>query len=188
MITTRNVTAQRPKRREKLVFTTTKTIEHKEPKVPVIPKEKPVSITTGSIGDVQDIADKKKRDDIMKERKAFKAGDMVFCSKTGEFVKQVEPEIITAPAIVKDGEGNLMPTIKVEEKVEARISPRLEHDDDGNVIEMGISGGTELEVEEKEVVVVEKKKPWNKMNAKERKEYQIKNKNKKGEQNAKRKD
>ncbi len=109
MITTKDITAQRPKRREKLVFTTTKTIEHKEPKTPVIPKEKPVSITTGSIGDVQDIADKKKRDDIMKERKAFESGDMVFCSKSGEFVTQKRKEKTLIELIKENGRMEVVP-------------------------------------------------------------------------------
>ena len=97
MKTTREINVDLTKGKLKLRHVTTKDIDAgvrvEPPKEPI----KPRSVSTTTLPDVADIAEKKRRDDIMAERKA-----------------QSKVEIITAPAIVKDGEGNLMPTITDE--------------------------------------------------------------------------
>lgn len=123
MITTREINVDLRKG-SKLDRVTTKDVDAnpkvKFPKKPIKAK----GISTSNIADVSDILEKKRRDDIAKEKK------LAMKDKKKITMAEKEVEIITAPAIVKDGEGKPMPTIK-------------------------------------------EKKPWNKMNAKERKEYQM---------------
>ena len=117
MITTKQVNVNLTRGKLKLRHVTTKNIDAsirvEPPKAPIKTK----SITTTTQQDVADIAEKKRRDDIMAERK---------------LTMKDAKKIVISQAIPK--------------KVTVR--------------------------NEKKIVVIEKKKPWNKMNAKERKEYQ----------------
>ena len=121
MITSRQVNVNLRKLAGKHGSVTTKQIELQKVKTPDEgSRPKPVAVSTAMIGDLQGKIEKKERDAVMKQRKAFN-------EKTGEFTVKGETVMCKCP-IVSENEKD------------------------------------------------EEKKPWNKMNAKERKEYQIKNK------------
>lgn len=105
MITTREINVDLTKGKLKLRRVSTKDIDAgvrvEPPKEPI--KTRGVSTTT--LPDVADIAEKKRRDDIAVEKKLA----MRDAKKVAMAEKKVE--IITAPAIVKDGEGKLLPTV-----------------------------------------------------------------------------
>ena len=118
MITTRQINVNLSKEKLKLRHVTTKGIDAgvkvEPPKAPI----KPRSVTTTTLPGVADIAEKKRRDDIAKEKKlAMKDEKKIVIVERKKGPKLVEPS--------------------------------------------------------KELMVELTKKPWNKMNAKERKEYQI---------------
>ena len=114
MITTKQINVNLAKEKLKLRHVTTKGIDAgvqvEPPKAPI----KPRGVTTTTLADVADIAEKKRRDDIAAEQKfAMKDEKKIVINEKGEankgFAKgdavcQKEPEIITAPAIVKDEE------------------------------------------------------------------------------------
>jgi len=134
MITTKEINVNLAKEKLKLRGVTTKNIDAGVRVEPPKAKIKPRGISTTTLADVADMAEKKRRDDIAVEKK------LAMKDEKKIVMIEKEPEIITAPAIVKDEDGN---------------SVRL--DEIGSpAIEVGIE-----------------KKPWNKMNAKERKEYQV---------------
>lgn len=119
MITTRQINAKLRNERRKLISVITRNVlpERKE-----IPKKgdisKPVSINTHEMADVEDIKEKKRRDDIMKQRVEFEKGDMVFQEETGEFVtKKIAEKTLTDHA--KESEMKVVP-FKVETGVKKK--------------------------------------------------------------------
>lgn len=113
IMTTREIYVHLAKGQRKLERTTTKHVDASikvvQPKIP----QKPVTLSTAGLPDVSDIIDKKKRDDIMVQRKlylkdqkklaqnekkkakivkkAFEKGDMIYQDKTGEVVVIEKP-------------------------------------------------------------------------------------------------
>jgi len=141
MITTRQVNVKLNKGKLKLRHVTTKHIDASVRVEPPKGKIKPRSITTTTLPDVADIAEKKRRDDIAKEKK---------------LAMKNEKKIVIA-------EEKVTPIIKIDDEdflVNAGSEPNKE------IIEL-------VKSNVKKAVKLEEKKPWNKMNAKERKEYQI---------------
>ncbi|TES93503.1 MAG: hypothetical protein E3J87_02195 [Candidatus Cloacimonadota bacterium] len=132
MKTTRDINVILGKGKIKLRHVTTKDIDVgvrvEPPKTPIKTK----SITTTTLADVADIAEKKRRDDIAKERK--------LAMKDEKKIVIAEKETTTEPMIT--------------------ITHPVAKD-----IKVGKITTGEYEIDEE-------KKPWNKMNAKERKEYQ----------------
>ena len=106
MITTSQINVDLTKGKLKLRRATTKDIDAgvrvEPPKEPI----KPRSVSTTTLPDVADMAEKKRRDEI--------AAEKGLAMKDDKKIVIAELEIITAPAIVKDGEGQPMPTIKVK--------------------------------------------------------------------------
>ena len=132
MITTKEINVDLAKEKLKLRGVTTKDIDAGVKVEPPKAKIKPRGVSTTNMADVADIAEKKKRDDIMVERKlAMKDEKKIVMAEKEEIIEPMET--ITHP-VAKD--------IKVGKTT---------------------TGEYEVEVE---------KKPWNKMNAKERKEHQ----------------
>lgn len=125
MITTKQINVNLTRGKLKLRHVTTRNIDAgvrvEPPKVPIKTK----SITTTTLPDVADIAEKKRRNDIMAEKK-----------------------------------------IMMEDKKKLIINKK------GEANKGFVKGDAVYREEEKAEKSVEKK-PWNKMNAKERKEYQI---------------
>lgn len=121
MITTKQINVNLSRGKLKLRHVTTKDVDASvrvEPPKEPIKRKGLATITTTTLPDVADIAEKKRRDDIAIEKK---------------LAMKDEKKIVISQAIPK--------------KIIVR--------------------------NEKKIVVIEKKKPWNKMNAKERKEYQV---------------
>ena len=145
MITTRQINVNLSKEKLKLRHVTTKDIDAgvkvEPPKVPI----KPRGVTTTTLPGIADIAEKKRRDDIAKEKKlAMKDAKKIVIAKEKAKVDQVFSIVNDFPKTPKE----------VKEVME---KPALQRD-----------------------MIVKEKKPWNKMNAKERKEYQIEKAKKKG--------
>lgn len=121
MITTRQVNVDLTKGKLKLRHVSTKDINAgvkiEPPKAPI--KARGVSTTT--LPDVADIKEKKRRDDIAKEKKKATitkpVGEIKLDIKDVKKLVMAEKkpeskvEIITVPAIIKDGEGESAPTI-----------------------------------------------------------------------------
>jgi hypothetical protein len=117
MITTRNINVNLDKGKLKLRHVTTKNIDAgvrvEPPKEPVKTK----SITTTTLADVADIAEKKRRDDIAAERKlAMKDEKKIVIAKE----KSIEPIEIIAYPIAKDGESGSTVSTKQEIKEEKK--------------------------------------------------------------------
>jgi len=120
MITTREINVNLNKGKLKLRHVSTRNINAgvrvEPPKEPI----KPRGVTTTTLPDVADIAEKKRRDDIAEERKLAMKDEKKIAQKEE---KKVGAEIITAPAIVKDEEGTPVrldeigsPAIEVEDE------------------------------------------------------------------------
>ena len=124
MITTRQINVDLAKEKLKLRGVTTRNIDAGVRVEPPKAKIKPRGVSTTTLADVADIAEKKRRDDIMVEKK------------------------------------------KLDKKDEKKIV----------MVEKG--KGPKLVEPSKELMAELTKKPWNKMNAKERKEYQVEKKKK----------
>ena len=151
MITTRQINVDLAKEKLKLRGVTTKDIDAgvrvEPPKAPI----KPRGVSTTTLADVADIAEKKRRDDIMAERKAA----LIKSDKEKKLAMKDEKKIV----INEKGEANKAfkkgdAVYQKEEKEEKEKGPKLVEPSKGLMAELT-------------------KKPWNKMNAKERKEYQI---------------
>jgi len=146
MITTKQINVNLSKGKIKLRHVTTKDIDAgvrvEPPKAP-IKKKSLATITTTTLPDVADVAEKKRRDDIAEEKKlAMKDEKKIAIVRE---VKIIEPMETIAHPITKNYEEPLV-----------------------------TAGEYEIEVE---------KKPWNKMNAKERKEYRAEKAKNKEEKN-----
>ena len=146
MITTRQINVDLAKEKLKLRGVTTKNIDAgvrvEPPKAPI----KPRGVSTTTLSDVADIAEKKRRDDIMAEKKVLE--------KAGK---------------------------KAEKKAMALEEKKLAMKDEKKIIMEEKEKGPKLVEPSKELMAELTKKPWNKMNAKERKEYQIEKARKKEE-------
>ena len=140
MITTRQINVDLAKEKLKLRGVTTKNIDAGVRVEPPKAKIKPRGVSTTTLSDVADIAEKKRRDDIMVEKKKFDKKD----KKKIVQVKK-KPEKTDKEFAREVGAKFVSTNIPIEHKAE--------------------------------------KKPWNKMNAKERKEYQIEKARKKEEKN-----
>ena len=130
MITSRQINVNLTRGKLKLRQVTTKDIN---PGIRVEPPKEPIKprgVSTTTQADVVDIAEKKRRDDIAKEKKALE-------------VARKKAEVAEKKLAMKDAKK-----IVIAEK------PKLVDPS-------------------KELMAELTKKPWNKMNAKERKEYQI---------------
>ena len=68
MITTRQIEADNPKKEEKLKQATTKDIDTTPPMPKNLNPQKATQVSTRNIEDVADIAEKKRRDEIMAEK------------------------------------------------------------------------------------------------------------------------
>ena len=113
MITTKQINVNLSKGKLKLRQVTTKEVDASlrvEPPKEPIKLKKIASITTTTLPDVADIAEKKRRDDIAKEKKLAMKDE----KKIAMAEKEVEGK--TAPAIVKNGEGKSIPIIKEVKK------------------------------------------------------------------------
>ena len=71
MITTRQIDADNPKKAEKLKQATTKDVDASIPRTENPNPQKSVNVSTRNITDVADIAEKKRRDAIMAEKKGI---------------------------------------------------------------------------------------------------------------------
>ena len=92
MITTREIDVNLKKGNLKHRQVTTKNINAG---VRVEPPKEPIksrSVTTATLPDVADIAEKKKRDDIMAEKVAFEKGDAVYQDEKGKLIVKEKPE------------------------------------------------------------------------------------------------
>jgi len=148
MITTRQINVDLAKEKLKLRGVTTRNIDAGVRVEPPKGKIKPRGVSTTTLADVADIAEKKRRDDIMAEKKlAMKDEKKIVIEKKKD--KQVFSTVNDFPKTPKE----------VVEK----------------------ERGSKLVEPSKELIVELTKKPWNKMNAKERKEYQAKKARKKKE-------
>lgn len=121
MITTRQVSVDLAKEKLKLRRVTTKTVDASDRVEPPKGKIKPRGVTSTTLADVADIAEKKRRDDIMKEKKKLMIKDAKKLAQKKK--KEAEVEIIIAPAIVKDEEGTPVrldeigsPAIEIDEE------------------------------------------------------------------------
>ena len=137
MKTTREINVNLTRGKLKLRQVTTKNVDAslrvEPPKEPI----KPRGVSTTTQADVADIAEKKRRDDIAKEKK---------------LAMKDEKKIVTV-------EKKTIPVIKIDDrKLVGLIADEIA-----------------------QMPLITEKKPWNKMNAKERKEYQIEKAKKKEE-------
>ena len=85
MITTRQIDADNPKKAEKLRQATTKDVDASIPRTENLNPQKSVNVSTRNIADVADIAEKKRRDEIMAEKEpfGFHEGEVVYHNGKG---------------------------------------------------------------------------------------------------------
>jgi len=92
MITTREINVNLDKGRAKLKRRTTKDVDASirvvKPKEPI----KAQGVSTSNIADVEDIVEKKRRDEIAAGRKSFQKGDVVYQGEKGELVVKEKPK------------------------------------------------------------------------------------------------
>ena len=85
MITTRQIDADNPKKAEKLKQATTKDVDASIPRTENPNPQKSVNVSTRNITDVADIAEKKRRDAIMAEKKMAISHDGMADMETKEW-------------------------------------------------------------------------------------------------------
>jgi len=141
MITTREINVNLTRGKLKLRQSTTKNVDASSRVEPPKGKIKPRGISTTTQADVADIAEKKRRDDIAKEKK---------------IAMRDAKKIVIAKKVKKEKE------LKQKEKEKERLDMVAKE-----------KAKTKLVEPSRELMVELTKKPWNKMNAKERKEYQV---------------
>lgn len=149
IVTTRNIDVNLHKGPRRLKQTTTKKVDAsirvKQPKNP----QKPVSLSTAELPDVQDIKDKKKRDDIMEQRKLYlKDQKMVKINEKKKTKVGIGPVAFKRGNAVYDEKGDLVIMEKAGKTIE----------------EFAEQAGAELIISKEK----EEKKPWKDMTEEER--------------------
>lgn len=105
MITTRDIDVNSSEGRTPLKQKTTKEIDiHVKTGIPKLTK---IAVTTHDIEDVADMAEKKRRDSIMAQKKNFRKGDTVYKDEKGKLktegqLKEKEEELIIEKRMVKE--------------------------------------------------------------------------------------